>query len=278
MPLYIDIHNLPGVRAEDVAKAHLADMQTQGYYGVNYVKYWVNEDSGKVFCLCDAPSAEAATNVHREAHGLVAERIIEVTPELTEMFMGAAETDNSGAVVFPGSGGNRRDPGVRTVLFTDIVGSTTMTQSLGDEAAMELLHVHDRIVREAIAAGNGREIKHTGDGIMAAFLSPVAAMRCAIAAQRELAEAGQAAGVPLEIRIGAAAGEPVEHHDDLFGATVQLAARLCAHARPSEILVSNVVADLCLGKGVAFEDAVEVSLKGFDTPVRARKVQWTLAV
>lgn len=277
MPLYIDIHNLPGVTPDDVAKAHAADVKAQDQYGVQYVKYWVNEESGKVFCLCDAPSAEAATTVHRQAHGLVAERIIEVTPELTEMFMGAAETNAAGAVMLPGQAASKHDPGVRTVLFTDIVGSTTITQALGDEAAMELVHLHDRIVRDAIAAGSGREIKHTGDGIMAAFLSPVAAMRCAISAQRELANAARRSDAPLEMRIGAAAGEPVEHHDDLFGATVQLAARLCAHASPSEILVSNVVADLCLGKGVVFEDACEVSLKGFETPISARKVRWATA-
>lgn len=277
MPLYIDIHNLPGVSPGDVAKAHEADLRTQDQYGVQYVKYWVNEESGKVFCLCDAPSAEAATTVHRQAHGLVAERIIEVTPELTEMFMGAAETNAAGAVILPGQAAAKHDPGVRTVLFTDIVGSTEITQALGDEAAMELVHLHDRIVRDAIAAGSGREIKHTGDGIMAAFLSPVAAMRCAISAQRELAKAARESDAPLEMRIGAAAGEPVEHHDDLFGATVQLAARLCAHASPSEILVSNVVADLCLGKGVVFEDACEVSLKGFETPIGARKVRWATA-
>ena len=277
MPLYIDIHNLPGVTPDDVAKAHSADVRMQDAYGVQYVKYWVNEQSGKVFCLCDAPSAEAATTVHRQAHGLVAERIIEVTPELTEMFMGAAETNAAGAVMLPGQAATKHDPGVRTVLFTDIVGSTTITQTLGDEAAMELVHLHDRIVRDAIAAGSGREIKHTGDGIMAAFLSPVAAMRCAISAQRELANAARESDGRLEMRIGAAAGEPVEHHDDLFGATVQLAARLCAHASPSEILVSNVVADLCLGKGVVFEDACEVSLKGFETPISARKVRWATA-
>ena len=76
MPLYMDVHSIDGkVTVEDVAKAHLADLQTQGAYDVHYRRYWVNEDEGKVFCLVEAPSAQAAATVHREAHGLVADEI-----------------------------------------------------------------------------------------------------------------------------------------------------------------------------------------------------------
>jgi hypothetical protein len=78
MPLYIDIHNLPGATAEDVAEAHIKDMQMQNRYGVRYLRYWVAEHEGKYFCLVDAPDAEAALTVHREAHGLVADEIFEV--------------------------------------------------------------------------------------------------------------------------------------------------------------------------------------------------------
>jgi hypothetical protein len=78
MPLYMDVHDLGSVQVEDVAKAHLADLQTQGAYDVKYLRYWVNEDQGKVFCLVEAPSATAASTVHREAHGLVADSIYQV--------------------------------------------------------------------------------------------------------------------------------------------------------------------------------------------------------
>ena len=159
MPLYMDIHNLPeGTTAEDVAKAHAKDMETQRKYGVEYHKYWVNESGRKVFCLAHAPSAEAAACVHREAHGLLAEKIIEVEPDVAEVFLGGTETNPAGAVLLPGGGPNERDPGIRTVLFTDIVNSTTITQSLGDEAAMAMLGVHDTIVREALSAVGGREV------------------------------------------------------------------------------------------------------------------------
>jgi hypothetical protein len=75
MPLYMDVHNVKGATAKDVADAHSKDLETQDQYGVRYLRYWVDEGEGKIFCLVDAPDAEAAATVHREAHGLVADEI-----------------------------------------------------------------------------------------------------------------------------------------------------------------------------------------------------------
>jgi len=259
MPLYMDIHELPdGITPEDIAKAHEKDMEIQRKYGVEYRKYWVNESGRKLFCLAHAPNAEAAERVHREAHGMIAEKIIEVQPDLAEGILGSVQTNTAGAAVLP-----------------DIANSTELTHTLGDEAAMTLLDVHNSIVRNALAELGGREVKHTGDGIMASFISPAGAVRCAMQIQRELNKHAQANPErPLKVKVGAAAGEPVEQHDDLFGCTVQLAARLCAHAQPEQILVSNAIAELCLGKGLLFEDVGEVSLKGFNSPVRAHAAAW----
>jgi class 3 adenylate cyclase len=275
----MDIHNLDeGTTAEDIAKAHAKDMEIQRKYGVEYTKYWVNESGKKVFCLAHAPSAQAAEQVHREAHGLMPDKIIEVQPELAEGFLGGVVTNAAGAAVFPGAGADARDPGIRTILFTDVVNSTALTQSLGDEAALGVLGVHDTIVRDALSASGGREVKHTGDGIMASFVSAAGAVRCAIQIQRELERHAQAnSDHPLKVRVGAAAGEPVEQNNDLFGSTVQLAARLCAHAQPKQIVVSTAIAELCLGKGLLFEDLGEVTLKGFGYPVRAHVAAWKQA-
>lgn len=282
MPVYMDIHKLPeGATLEDVAKAHAADVEVQKKYGVSYYKYWANESDGKVFCICEAPNAEAAIRVHREAHGLLAEKLIEVEPpEMAEAFLGGGEIGPFGEALVPGGSSDARDPGIRTIVFTDIVGSTAMTQSMGDEAVMDLLKMHDTIVRDALAAFGGREVKHTGDGIMASFVSSAGAVKCASQIQREMARHQEKDGqsdFPIKVRIGAAAGEPVEHHDDLFGCTVQLAARLCAKALPGQILVSNAIADLCAGKKLSFQELGEVPLKGFDQPVRAHAVAWQSA-
>lgn len=80
MPLYMDVHSVEGgVSAKDVADAHMKDLEVQSQHGVNYLKYWVDEGAGKIFCLVEAPDADAANTVHREAHGLVADEIFEVT-------------------------------------------------------------------------------------------------------------------------------------------------------------------------------------------------------
>jgi hypothetical protein len=78
MPLYMDEHDLPGVKAADVVGAHEADVKVQAQYGVEYKHYWVDEAAGKVFCLVEAPNKEAANRVHKEAHGLVAQKLYEV--------------------------------------------------------------------------------------------------------------------------------------------------------------------------------------------------------
>jgi class 3 adenylate cyclase len=140
---------------------------------------------------------------------------------------------------------------------------------------MLFVEAHDAIVRAALKETSGREVKHTGDGIMAVFVSAASAIRCAIDVQKAIAQdALDNPDRPFQVRIGIAAGEPVGRDNDLFGATVQLAARLCAYAEPSQILVSNVVADLCIGKRIRFGDAGARVLKGFESQVSVRHVEW----
>ena len=152
--------------------------------------------------------------------------------------------------------------GLRTLLFTDLESSTALTQALGDAKAQEILHGHNDAVRAALAAHEGEEVKHTGDGIFAAFGSAVSAVEAALQIQRDLA------GAEVRVRIGLNAGEPIAEDDDYFGTAVQLASRVCDRAEPGQILVSNVVRELCAGKTFTFTDQGEVTLKGFEEPVR----------
>lgn len=270
MPHYIDVHDLAGADMNAVAEAHAADVKIQAKYGVSYIKLWFNESRGKVFCLASAPSAEAADNVHREAHGMSAERIIQVDPDLADGFLGGGAVGAFGEARLAKDG--PCDPGQRTILFTDIVGSTAMTQRLGDDGAMKVLEVHDGLVRRVLAATRGREVKHLGDGIMAAFVSAVDAVRCASMIQAELAESARTrtrAGETMELRIGIASGDPVERNGDFFGSTVQLAARLCAKAEPGQALVSESVLALCHDSHAVFSAVGAFSLKGFEEPVPA---------
>ena len=262
MPLYMDLHKLQGVTPEALANAHLKDLDVQDKYGVRYLRYWFNEPAGKIFCLAEAPSADVAMAVHREAHGLLPEEIIEVEGKDVEGFLGTSQEVPRRQTPPP-------DTAFRAVLFTDVEGSTALTQRLGDARAMELLRVHDSTVRGALTETGGREIKHTGDGLMASFGSVARAVECSIMVQRALA-----AEDSVRLRIGIGAGEPVEESNDIFGAAVQLAARACSKAVAGQIIVSGVVRDLCIGKGFAFTDRGRVRLKGFDEPVRLFEVSW----
>ncbi len=162
-----------------------------------------------------------------------------------------------------------------TLLFTDMEGSTTLTERLGDAQAHELVRVHNAIVRDALAAHGGSEVKHTGDGIMASFVATSRALECAIAIQRSLAQRNQEQpDAAVNVRIGLNAGEPVREEDDLFGTAVQLARRICDQAGPGQIVVSNVVRELVAGKGFLFADRGETALRGFEDPLRLYEVRW----
>jgi class 3 adenylate cyclase len=164
--------------------------------------------------------------------------------------------------------------GLVTILFTDMEGSTSLTQRLGDAKAQEVLRTHNTIVRDALKAHSGSEIKHTGDGIMASFASASRALECAIATQRAFAERNESAEEPIGVRVGLNAGEPVAEDEDLFGTAVQLAARICAQAEPGQILAPIVVRELAAGKGFLFSDRGETALRGFEEPVRLYEVRW----
>jgi class 3 adenylate cyclase len=159
----------------------------------------------------------------------------------------------------------------RTILFTDMESSTAVTQSLGDAKAQELVRAHNSVVRDALKIHAGSEIKHTGDGIMASFSTASAALECAIAIQRAIAERNDE---NLQVHIGLNAGEPVVEESDLFGTSVQLARRICDHAEAGQVLVSDVVRQLAAGKGFLFADIGEVMPKGFEDPVRLYQVRW----
>jgi class 3 adenylate cyclase len=171
--------------------------------------------------------------------------------------------------------------GLRTVLFTDIVGHSEMMSRLGDAAGRDALREHERITRETLARYGGTEVKTMGDGFMASFGSATGAVACAVALQRAFAarETDAAAGVgaaraPLAIRVGINAGEPIEEDGDLFGATVILASRVCAQAGAGEILIPEPVRHLLAGKGHTFADRGVFAPKGFDDAVRLYEVRW----
>ena len=218
-------------------------------------------------------------------------------------FLGVAA--QSPAAVAPVAGA------LQTILFTDVEGSTALTDRLGDAAAREVLRQHERLTREALRAHGGSEVKTMGDGFMASFGSATKALECAIAIQKAIVGARRREGEsapnlasstesqdkssrvseaslllhsdpktktahpePIRVRIGLNAGEPIAEDEDLFGTAVIVAARIAAQASGGEILVSDVVRQLVAGKGFLFNDRGEHALKGFEDPVRVFAVRW----
>ncbi len=266
--MYIDRHDVPGVSPEDVANAHLLDLGVQEKHGVQYHTYWFNPECGSVFCLAEGPSKRAVETVHEESHGLRASSILEIGPEIPlNSFFGSMPHHPAGTAYAA--------PAMRAIVFTDVCGSVAQTRQLGDEGHMRLLKEHDELVRAQLLAHEGREVKHTGDGIMASFTSVVAAIMFAIEVQRRLHERNEGAETPFHISIGISAGEPVtDDNEDLFGAAVQLAARLCAAASDDDIVVSMAVRELCVGKPIRFDDRGVLDLKGIPEPTQAYGVAW----
>lgn len=277
MQMFMDVHvGLGDATAEDVAAAHARDLEVQGKYDVHYLTYWLNDPDGQVFCLVEAPNKDAAVACHKEAHGLMPHNIIEVSPPTMSQFLGDWEQSvpDRATVAGPGS---EPDSGIRAIMFTDLEGSTDISTRLGDDVVMEVLRGHNAVVRDCLTESGGREVKHTGDGVMASFVSAGRAVECTKAIQQKLDEnMRQDPERSARVRIGLSAGEPVMDGDDLFGAAVNQAARICAHARPTQILVSGTVRDLSVGKMFEFLDQGMVPLKGFPEPVRLYEVPWTL--
>jgi class 3 adenylate cyclase len=191
----------------------------------------------------------------------------EAATRAIDEFLGESEEAEAGAE------GLRADI-VHTILFTDMEGSTSLTQQLGDAKAQEVLRTHNTMIRDALRAHDGSETKHTGDGFMASFSSASRALECALDIQRTLARHNESAEEPIRVRIGLNAGEPVADEKDLFGTAVQLAARICAHAEPGQILLPEGVRHLVAGKVFLFADIGDIALRGFEDPVRLFELRW----
>jgi class 3 adenylate cyclase len=268
MPIFLDRHDLRGLKAADIAEAHRKDLEVQERYSVRFLTYWFDEARGTGFCLIDAPDIATAMRVHDEAHGDVAKDVIEVDLSAVEAFLGRVSDP------LP-SGPETRvnfDAALRAIMFTDIVDSTGMTERLGDARAVEMVRAHDAMVRRALKDSRGREVKHTGDGIMASLNDANAAVQCARAIQQAFDAFNLASKEKLHVRIGVDVGEPVADSNDLFGATVQTAARLCQAAEPDAILVSSAVRD-ALRNDFELRELGPRPLKGFARPVLVYEVQ-----
>ena len=240
MPIYMDVHIVPGVKAKNVAEAHQKDLIHQEEYGCKCMTYWIDEERETIFCLIEAPDKQAVEEMHNKAHGLLPNKIIEVKSTLVESFLGRiydpgeAEISDDGLKIFS-------DPSFRILLITRTTDPNLLKYKLGIEKANELLTCHINIVRKNLLQHGGREAEHEGSGFIVSFSSATKAVACALAIQKEIQDS---VADPLGFRIAINAGEPVEKSNKLLGGTIQFAANMSTIASKFQIAIASSVKEL----------------------------------
>lgn len=240
MPLYMDIHNVPGVKARDVAEAHRKDLLHQLEFGCNCMTYWIDEEREKIFCLIDAVNKDAVKEMHSKAHGMIPNKIIEVSSSLVESFLGRIydpediPTSKDGLKIFS-------DPSFRTLLIIKMTDHVLLEHQLGMEKTNELMNRQHEAIRKNLLLHGGSEVEHGGEGFIISFTAAANAVSYALALLKDIP-------VPnadlLGIKMGINGGEPIEKSNKLFGDTIQFANYLCEIANPSRVVISSGIKDL----------------------------------
>ena len=240
MPIYMDIHQVPGIEAIDAAKAHQMDMQIQHQYHCKCMTYWIDEPRGVVFCLIEGPDKAIVEEMHKNSHGLIPNKIIEVSDELVESFLGRIH-DPGDAVVSDNGLKVFSDSAFRILLVTVMKDPVLLRNELGKEKTNEMLNKQNSIIRKELSLQRGREVEFAGSGFIASFSSAIQALNCALEIQKNIPKTERKL---TDFKIAVNAGEPVSKSDKLFGDTIQAARRLCAIARHDKIIITTVIKEL----------------------------------
>ena len=260
MPLYMDLHILPGVKARDVAEAHRRDLLIQNDHRCNCMTYWIDEKRGNVFCLIEAPAKEAVIDMHGKAHGLVPHKIIEVNSSLVESFLGrisdpdSATMSAAGLKIFA-------EESFRTIMVIQLQDPVLLQHQLGKDKAEGLLRSQHYIIRKEISSYEGSEVNHGGTDYIASFTSAGKAISSALSIRDILS------GLSPEdttLRIGLHAGDPVMKSERLFGDTIQFATILGSIAKDFQVAVSSAVKDLSSRDHIRYDNSHMVRMSPQD--------------
>lgn len=240
MPIFMDVHIVPGVKAKDVAEAHRLDLLHQQEHGCNCMTYWIDEARENIFCLIEAPDKLAVEQMHSKAHGLIPNKIIEVNSGLVESFLGRiydpsdAQVTNEGLKVFA-------DPSFRILLVTKMTDPVLLTHKLGEVKTDEILSTHNRIIRKNILQHGGKEAEHKGSGFVVSFSSASKAVACALMIREQMTDSFSK---EIDFRLAVNSGEPVEQSESLFGDTIQFASNMCHIVKEGKIAIASSVKQL----------------------------------
>ncbi len=233
MPIFMDIHIVPGIKAKDAAEAHRQDILLEEAFGCKCMTYWIDEARGNAFCLISAPDLQSVEAMHRQAHGLIPGKIIEVNPDLVTSFLGRiydppdALLTADGLKVF-------EDPSFRTLMVVKMPDPVLLQLQLGKEETATMFNNSYDCISNEVSRRYGSNAGNRGDAYIASFTSAPEAFHCALTLHRQVKDAAPG----LTCKIALAAGEPVDHSSRLFGDTVDLAEHLCLVVPPSQIAVA----------------------------------------
>lgn len=231
MPIFMDRHDVKGASAEQVAEVHQKDLKVQEKFGCKGITYWFDEKTGLAFCLIEAPQMKAVVDMHKEAHGLVPNRIIRVDEDAVYSFLGRIsdpfkhkERDLVKII---------NETGVRTILHLEAKYPIRYFENIKREHIVSNL-IEDLSVETVNAAG-GSKVDEDSAGLTASFISQNDALKCAENVQSVLKKRKSA----IKVSIGISAGSPVEGSRKVFGDTVRTAKNLSYTALPGRTFVSS---------------------------------------
>ncbi|TRX71452.1 nickel-binding protein [Carboxylicivirga sp. M1479] len=242
MPIYMDRHDLPGVTAKDVAKAHKQDLKVQDQFDCKAITYWFDEARQTAFCLIEAPSKEAVEKMHDCAHGLIPNEIIEVNTKVVESFLGRIEdpvvANKEEPLIL-------NEPAFRVIMALNLWYADSIYSEVEIDRVRKSQRIHNDIIGQTLLKFEGREAEHNHDVLLCSFTSVPQAVMCALDIQRKSIAYNSSAGTNVHIQIGLSAGSPVIESNEFFGQTIQMARHLCYLSTDDCIMVSNSVAEYC---------------------------------
>ena len=241
----MDRHDVPGITALEIAEGHKQDMKLQHKYKCNVMTYWFDEKKGTAFCLVEAPNKKSVKDLHKNAHGLVPNYVIEVDTVLVEAFLGRIgdphsevikDSDNKNDVLM--------DSAFRTIMVTELKDTVLIKSRLNNKKSSEIIRTHNNIIQSSIEKYEGTLVKETFEGFIVSFNSVTNSIKSAIDIQKRIKSFNSLKPV-VEVRvgIGLTAGEPVTGKNNIFGDVVDLAKRLCYITDNNQIMLSSTVTE-----------------------------------
>jgi AraC-like DNA-binding protein len=239
MPIFMDLHNVPGVTPKEVAEAHGHDVKIQDEFSCRTMTYWMDVDKGCVFCLIEAPDKESVKEMHKKAHGLIPNDIIEVDSNVVKAFLGriqdpeTVQKEHLPLKVFS-------DPAFRIIVATKTIDARLLQHTLGAEKAKDLMLLYHTLANDQTKLHGGNRVEMQEEGFVISFTDVNQAIECALAIQQRLRGVAEVIGLRLAIH----AGVPLDGNEMIFGSTIQLARYLCTLGNDNQILMSSAVRNL----------------------------------